>query len=70
MITYSLATPADDAALRRLLGDNPMPAWVSMAMTREPSFFAGNNHFGLDWAVIAEAVALDGRPAQPEVAVL
>jgi hypothetical protein len=53
MITYSLATPADDEALRSLLRDNPMLSWVSMAATREPSFFAGSNYFGRDWAVIA-----------------
>lgn len=53
MIDYALAGPADEAILRQLLRENPMPAWVSMAMTREPDFFAGANRFGRDWAVLA-----------------
>jgi hypothetical protein len=53
MTTYALATPDDDVTLRALLRDNPMPGWVSMAMEREPSFFAGSNHFGRDWAIMA-----------------
>ena len=52
MIRLSLATPDDDATLRALLRDNPMPSWVSMALTREPSFFAGANRFGREWAVL------------------
>ncbi len=54
MSTYRLATEADDAAIRRLLRENGMPAWVEMTMEREPSYFAGHNQFGRDWAVIAE----------------
>ena len=56
MIRLSLATPADDATLRTLLRDNPMPSWVSMSMTREPDFFAGANRFGREWAVLAREV--------------
>jgi len=52
--TYRLATEADDAAMRRLLRENGMPTWVEMTMEREPSYFAGHNQFGRDWAVIAE----------------
>lgn len=53
MTTYSLATTADDDVMRALLRDNPMPSWVSMIFTREPSFFAGTDRFGHDWAVVA-----------------
>lgn len=53
MIRYDLATLADDAAIRALLRDNAMPSWVSMAATREPSFFAGVDRYGRDWAVLA-----------------
>jgi len=54
MTTLRLATEADDAVIRALLRDNAMPAWVDMAIEREPSFFAGKDIFGRDWAVIAE----------------
>jgi hypothetical protein len=52
--TLRLATPADDDVIRALLRDNAMPSWVEMTIEREPSFFAGANLFGRDWAVIAE----------------
>jgi hypothetical protein len=52
--TFRLATEADDALVRSILRDNAMPTWVEMAMEREPSFFAGKDIFGRDWAVIAE----------------
>src|SRR5262245_59304475 len=35
-----LATPADDADLRRVLADVSMPGRVSLTFEREPSFFA------------------------------
>ena len=54
MTTFRLATPDDDGVIRAMLRDNAMPTWVEMAVEREPSFFAGVNHFGCDWAVIAE----------------
>jgi hypothetical protein len=54
MTTFRLATEDDDALIRSLLRENPMPAWVDMAIEREPSFFAGKDVFGDDWAVIAE----------------
>lgn len=53
MTTYELATDQDDAELRALLRDNAMPSWATMTVNREPSFFAGANRFGHDWAVIA-----------------
>lgn len=69
MTTYALATSRDDAVMRALLRDNPMPSWVSMASTREPSFFAGMGRFGRDWAVVArqgnEAVGMYACSDQP-----
>jgi hypothetical protein len=76
MTTFRLATEADDPVIRSLLRDNAMPTWVDMAIEREPSFFAGKDLFGDDWAVIAEEegnvvgmyaasilpVHVDGRP--------
>ncbi len=78
MTTFRLATEADDALLRSLVRDNGMPTWVEMAIEHEPSFFAGMNLFGHDWAVIAEeegdvvgmytaavvTVHVDGQPEQ------
>lgn len=78
MTTFRIATGADDGTLRSLLRHNAMPTWVDMAVEREPSFFAGKNIFGRDWAVIAEdggnvvgmytasvvPVHVDGRPEQ------
>jgi hypothetical protein len=54
MTTFRLATESDDAIIRSLLRGNPMPTWVDMAIEREPSFFAGKDLIGQDWAVIAE----------------
>src|SRR5260221_3902900 len=76
MTTFRLATEADDAVIRSLLRKNVMPTWVDLAIEREPSFFAGKDLFGDDWAVIAEEVGdvvgmyaasvmpvhVDGRP--------
>lgn len=54
-MTYlHLAGPDDDADLRHLLRENGMPSWVEMTMEREPSYFAGVNRFGQEWAVIAK----------------
>src|SRR5512133_735822 len=38
-IVFDLARPEDDAALRRLLRENPMPGSISVTMEREPSYF-------------------------------
>ncbi len=78
MTTFRIATESDDALLRAILRENAMRTWVDMAVEREPSFFAGKNIFGRDWAVIAEhegdvvgmytaavvPVHVDGRPEQ------
>ncbi len=53
MTEFRVATAADDELLRGLLRDNSMPGWVEMCLEREPSYFAGQNRFGSDWAVLA-----------------
>ncbi|UCC61863.1 MAG: hypothetical protein JSV36_13845, partial [Anaerolineae bacterium] len=40
-ITFELATPADDPALRRMLRENPLPGAISVSFEREPSYFHG-----------------------------
>lgn len=42
-IALTLATPADDPDLRRLLRDNPMPGRIQVTLEREPDFFIGAN---------------------------
>jgi hypothetical protein len=37
--TFGLAIPADDAALRRLLRENPIPGTITLTFEREPSYF-------------------------------
>jgi hypothetical protein len=37
---FSLATPADDAEIRRLLRENSMPGRITVALEREPDYFA------------------------------
>ena len=78
MTGFRVATPADDALIRAILRHNGMPSWVEMAVEREPSFFAGADVFGRDWAVIAQEgeavvgmytaavlpVHVDGRPEE------
>jgi len=54
MTAFRLATSGDDDRLRRLLRDNSVPGWVEMSLEREPSYFAGQDWFGRDWAVLAE----------------
>ncbi len=43
---YRLATPADDAALRRLTRAAPMPGSVAVTYEREPDFLLGNGPLG------------------------
>jgi hypothetical protein len=38
-LELDIATPADDAGLRRLLRENPMPGTIELALEREPSVF-------------------------------
>jgi hypothetical protein len=39
-LQFALATAADDADLRRLLRDHPMPGRISLSLEREPDYFA------------------------------
>jgi len=39
-VQFSIATIADDAALRRLARENPMQGQISLSLEREPSYFA------------------------------
>ena len=41
MISFGLATPDDDAGIRRLLATNPMPGRIRVRFEREPTYFAG-----------------------------
>jgi hypothetical protein len=40
-ITFELATPEDDAELRRLLRENPFPGRMLVSLEREPNYFTG-----------------------------
>jgi hypothetical protein len=39
-VPFALATPADDAEIRRLLRENPMPGRIALTLEREPDYFA------------------------------
>jgi len=54
MTTLRRATDADDGVLRQFLRHSGMAGWVEMSIEREPSFFAGRDFGGEEWAVIAE----------------
>jgi len=53
-IKFQLASTTEDAELRRLLRENPMPGAISLSLEREPSYFATR--------------ALEGEPHQTVVA--
>ena len=38
-LTFTLAAPADDESLRRLLRENPIPGSISLSFEREPCYF-------------------------------
>jgi len=42
-IIFNLATSADDAELRKLLRENPMPGTISASYEREPEYFIAAN---------------------------
>lgn len=53
-VRFAAATPADDAALRRLLRENPMRGAVSVRFEREPDYFRGANLAGgVDQTIVA-----------------
>jgi len=71
-IRFDLATGRDDAAIRRLLADNPVPGRVTVAYEREPSFALGCATLGDFCQVITarddasgEIAALACRAARP-----
>jgi hypothetical protein len=39
-VSFSVAAEEDDAEIRRLLRENPMPGQISLSLEREPNFFA------------------------------
>ena len=39
-VPFALATPADDADIRCLLRENPMPGQITLTLEREPDYFA------------------------------
>ena len=39
-VPFALATPADDADIRRLLRENPMPGQITLTLEREPDYFS------------------------------
>jgi hypothetical protein len=39
-LPFALATPADDADIRCLLRENPMPGQITLTLEREPDYFA------------------------------
>ena len=43
---FAIAEPADDAAIRRLLRENPMRGAIHMTLEREPVYFRGANVAG------------------------
>ncbi|MDR2187830.1 MAG: hypothetical protein LBE62_07215 [Azonexus sp.] len=57
---YRVATAADGPALAAMLRDNPMDGPITLALEREPDYFAAGRLFGEDTSVIAETA--DGDP--------
>ena len=52
--SYGCATQADEAAIRRLLRENPMPGAVSLTFEREPHYFRGADvAFAQDQSIVA-----------------
>src|SRR5688500_15763676 len=51
---FAIATPAHEAAMRRLLRENPMRGAISITLEREPDYFAGANIGGAhDQTIVA-----------------
>ena len=51
-VRFAVATPADDAAIRRLLRDNPMTGAVTLSFEREPDYFRGAGIAGAEDRII------------------
>jgi len=58
---FELATEADDADLRRILAETPMPGRISVAFRREPSFFDALAVDGTWHQVVAARDQASGR---------
>ena len=56
-VRFELASSRHDAALRRLLRENPMPGRISLSLEREPDYFAASAIEGQESRTI---VAIDG----------
>jgi hypothetical protein len=50
--TIELATPADDADIRRLLATNPIPGQITLTYEREPDYFLGCGTMGHFYQVV------------------
>ena len=51
-VTFDLATPADDPAIRRVLRTNPVPGAVTVTYEREPDYFLGCSTMGRSYDVV------------------
>jgi GNAT superfamily N-acetyltransferase len=56
-----VATPGDDAAIRRLLAANPVPGRITLAFEREPSYALGCRTHGPFWQVVVARQAGSGQ---------
>jgi hypothetical protein len=67
---FAIASRADEAAIRRLLRDNPMRGAISLAFEREPDYFCGAGLAGADdrtiVAFLDEKLACMGRCIERE----
>ena len=53
-VRFAIATAEDDAAIRRLLHENPTDGDISLSFEREPNYFVGQNIAGaIDQTVVA-----------------
>src|SRR5437870_4631884 len=60
-LRVELSTPADDAAIRRLLRRQPMPGRITIGYEREPNFSVGCSVTGEDCRIlVARAENQDG----------
>ena len=60
-VRFARATERDDAAIRRLLRENPTPGEISLSFEREPDYFRGN---GLAGAIDDTVLAFDRAGGQ------
>lgn len=57
-----MARPGDDAELRRLLRDNPMPGAIAVSLQREPDFFLGSTVEGdVHQTIVGRLAGDEGR---------